>query len=195
MKHLLPLAILTFATPVFANDTVHIRGTIDAAQGNVVTVQTEDGARYDVEMAEDYTLIVYQDISITDIGMGDFLSIPSVPAPTGEKQAMSINVFPEDMRGTAEGEQAWDLTEDSLMTNATVGEVLNAADGTVLLVAHEGKLEPILVPAGTEVTRFAPVDDRRLEVGDQTVIFAEGDGDKITSGLAGISEDGSLPPV
>ena len=196
IKSTIVLAALSacLAVPVSAQDTAHLRGEVAAIDGQILTVDDASGKSYDVTMTDGYTVFVYQYIDVSDVKTGDFLSIPSVDQD-GMKTALSINVFPEDMRGTGEGERAWDLTEESLMTNATVGEVVTASDGTVLSVFHSGKTEPVLVPEDTPITRFAPDPDRQLETGDQVLLFVEQVDDGIAASLAGVSADGSLPPV
>ena len=197
MTYRLALAALltALAAPAIAQETVHLRGTVQSIEDNTIAFETADGSVYDVEMAEDFTVMVYRKIDIVQVGPGDFLSIPSTEQD-GMKAAVSINVFPEEMRGTGEGERAWDLTEESLMTNATVGSVIRASDGRVLLVEYDGVEEPILVSKDTPITEFGPDPERMLEAGDQAVLFVtEGLDGTPLSNLAGVSEDGSLPPV
>ena len=189
------LASLALALPATAQDTLHIRGTVTAVEGDVVTIDTTADETVEVTMAPDYALVVYTAIAVGDLAEGDYLSIPSTSGAGGEKVALSINVFPEPMRGRGEGENPWDLTADSLMTNATIGSVATAPEGDMVTVTHGDVEEPILVPEGTPITRFAPDPDRRLEAGDQTIVFAQRDGDAIRGGFAGVSADGSLPPV
>ncbi len=146
-------------------------------------------------MTDDYMLVVYRRIAASDLAPGDFLSIPSVPGADGSKIALSINVFPEDMRGFGEGERPWDMTADSLMTNATIGTVAGSTDGNTLNVTYDGVAEQVIVPDATPITRFAPDAERRLQVGDKAIVFSTVDNGTVTGNFAGVSEDGSLPPV
>ncbi|SPJ24791.1 hypothetical protein [Palleronia abyssalis] len=189
------LATLFLATPALAQETVHLRGEILSIEDSTISIETTGAQTYDVEMAENFMVMVYRQIAPEDVGPGDFLSIPS-RQEDGEKVAISINVFPETMRGTGEGERAWDLTEDSLMTNATVGEVESASDGRVLNVEYDGTEERVIVPEGTPITSFGPDPDRQLQAGDQAILFVQQAEDGTpTANLAGVSADGSLPPV
>ena len=190
------LALTLAATlPAAAQQTAHIRGTVAAVADDVVTIDTVAGETVDVTMAPDYTLMVYTPIPVGELAPGDYLSIPSTTGADGGKVALSINVFPDAMRGRGEGESPWDMEGGSLMTNATIGSVAAAPDGNVVTVTHGDVTEDVTVPADAPVTRFAPGPDRRLAVGDQTIVFAQQDGDTIRGGFAGVTADGSLPPV
>ncbi len=191
------LAVLALALPfaATAQTTAHIRGTVAAVDGDAVTIDTVDGENVVVSMAQDYALVVYTVIAPADLAEGDFLSIPSIPGPDGRKVALSINVFPEEMRGMGEGTNPWDLTDDSLMTNATIGTVAASDGGNVLTVTHGDETEEIVGPDASPVTRFAPDATRRLVPGDMTIVFAEQVGETIQGGFAGVMADGTLPPV
>ncbi len=189
----LPTAILPLAAA--AQATTHVRGTVASVEGTTVTIDTTGGESVAVEMAPDYALVVYSAIEPADLAAGDFLSIPSVPGADGRKVALSINVFPEAMRGTGEGTQPWDLTEGSLMTNATIGTVAATDGGNTLTVSHGDVTEEIVVPDAAPITRFAPDPERSLVAGDRTIIFAQIDGDVVNGQFAGVMADGSLPPV
>ena len=196
-RSLIPaLAALAIALPGLASaETVRLRGTVDTVEGDTVTMTTLSGETVTFDMAPDYALMVYTAITPADLKEGDFLSIPSIPGADGSKVALSINVFPEEMRGTGEGERPWDMTDDSLMTNATIGTITAAPDGNVLAVTYEGVEEPIVVPAEAPITRFAPDPERRLVPGDKAIVFTEVEGDTATGTFAGVSADGTLPPV
>lgn len=178
-----------------AQSSTHVRGTVASVDGPTVTIDTIGGQTVAVEMAPDYALIVYSAIEASDLAAGDFLSIPSVPGADGRKVALSINVFPEAMRGTGEGTQPWDLTEGSLMTNATIGTIAATDGGNTLSVTHGDETEEIVVPEAAPITRFAPDPERRLAPGDMTILFAEAAGDVLNGRFAGVMADGSLPPL
>lgn len=188
-------AALIAPSVVLAQQSVRLRGTVDTIDGSIVTMTTITGEAAEVTMADDYTLVVYRGIDASDLGPGDFLSIPSIPGANGSKIALSINVFPEEMRGVGEGERPWDMTADSLMTNATIGTVKGIDEGNVLTVTYDDVEEQVMVPDAAPITRIVPDADRRLEVGDKAIIFSTVEDGKVTGSFAGVSEDGSLPPV
>ncbi|MGC1261330.1 MAG: hypothetical protein WA873_11790 [Jannaschia helgolandensis] len=188
-------AALIAPSIVLAQQSVRLRGTVDAIDESVVSMTSTSGEAVKVTMTDDYMLVVYRRIAVSDLAPGDFLSIPSVPGADSSKIALSINVFPEDMRGFGEGERPWDMTADSLMTNATIGTVAGSTDGNILTVTYDGVAEQVIVPDATPITRFAPDAERRLQVGDKAIVFSTVDNGTVTGNFAGVSEDGSLPPV
>ena len=188
------LAFAVLAAPASAQDTVRVRGEVTDVTGDIVTIQDAGGEVVAVPMAPDFLLITYVPIAVADLAEGDFLSIPSLSGPEGGKVAVSINVFPEAMRGVGEGERPWDLGDGSLMTNATIGAVAAAPDGQAVTVTYDGTEEVVSVPDGTPITRIVPTD-RRLETGDRAILLVRVDGPDVTGVFAGVMEDGTLPPV
>ena len=132
---------------------------------------------------------------LDDLKPDDYLSIPSITAPDGSKQAVAISVFPAALRGVGEGESSWDLGEGSLMTNAAFATMQAQGADHTIVVTYKGEQETVSVPEGTPIMAFGPAPDRKLAVGEAVIFFAiEVDG-KLTSGRAGVMEDGSLPPI
>lgn len=192
---LLLAGLILGASAAMASAAPHIRGEVTAIEGDVATVETTEGESVDVTLTPDFALMLFKDISIDAVQPDDYLSIPSITGPDGEKQALAINVFPAAMKGANEGVSDWDIAPESQMTNATVGELeAQGADYTVTVTYGEEE-EIVSVPAGTPVTTFAPVEGRELAVGDNAVFFAEEQDGAYSAGMAGVSEDGSLPPI
>lgn len=189
-------AALVAPTLVQAEQSVRLRGTVDTVDGQAVTMTTTTGETAVAVMDDDYGVLVYRAIDVGDLGPGDFLSIPSIPGADGAKIALSINVFPEAMRGTGEGERPWDMRDGSQMTNATIGTVESRSDSNILNVSYDDVSEQVVVPDGAPITRFAPEEGRVLEPGDSAIIFAtRRDDGTLTGAFAGVSADGTLPPV
>ena len=58
---------------------------------------------------------------------GAFVGAATMPQPDGTLIALEVLVFPEAMRGSGEGHYAWDLKPGSMMTNATVIDVVTSS--------------------------------------------------------------------
>ena len=179
----------------FAAAVPHVRGEVTAINGDVATVKTASGETVEVTMRENFGMLVYRRITIDDLKPDDYLSIPSITAPDGSKQAVAISVFPAAMHGVGEGELPWDLGEGSLMTNASFATMQAKGADHTIVVTYKGEQETVSVPEGTPIMAFGPAPDRKLAVGDTVIFFATEVDGKLTSGRAGVMEDGSLPPI
>ena len=186
------LALPTLAT---AQQSTHLRGTVSAVDGNEVTMETPDGQTVSIAMVPDYMLIVYDRIAVSDLKPGDFLSIPALPGQDGAVTALSINVFPEAMRGLGEGRSDWDSSAGSTMVNATIGTVTSSSGGNDLKVSYKGTDQDVMVPDGTPITRIVPTPTRRLEAGDKAFVAVRGDGAAAQGAFAGIMADGTMPAM
>lgn len=188
-------ALTTSALPAVAQEA-HVRGEVTAIEGGKVTVATAAGQPVEVAMKDAYTLLLYRDLPLEEVREGAYLGVASVGAGEGPPRALAVVVFPEAMRGYNEGSAAWDLAPGSRMTNASVARLERRTDARELVVSAKGETQTISVPERTPVVTFQPVEDRRLKVGDRAILFAaEGSDGALTAGIAGISEDGSLPPI
>ena len=76
-----------------------------------------------------------------------------------------MHIFPENMRGAPEGQFPWDLMPDSVMTNATVAQIISAPEGRVMKVTFKGKLSEIIVPADIPIVGYVPADAEPAETG------------------------------
>ncbi len=188
-------ALFAMSSIALAADDPHIRGKVTSVNGDVVTIETAAEQAVEVSMAKDYTLFVYTSLSFEDLKTDNYIGVPSVPAPGGGKRALAVVVFPDAMKGFNEGDGDWDLVPGSRMTNASLAKLEGTASDRKITVSYKGDTETIEVPENAPVVTFAPDKERRLVVGDNAILFAKVEGDKLSAGLAGISKDGTLPPI
>ena len=100
------------------------------------------------------------------------------------------------MRGTGEGERPWDLTPDSLMTNATVSGITSAPQGQALKVTYKGGESEIIVAPNTPIVTFAPGDASLLKPGAAIITAATKKPDGTLSASRVTAEtDGVRPPM
>src|ERR1700726_2533026 len=111
-----------------------VRGTIEAVDGDTLTVKSRSGEDVKLHMTGDMRVVGIIKISLADIKVGSFIGTTTVPGPDGSENAVEVHVFPEDMRGTGEGSRPWDLRPNSTMTNATVAESVVVNDGQNFMV-------------------------------------------------------------
>ena len=193
------IALLTLAAFAFAQTTpTRIRGTIERIDGNVITVKPRgDGAAMTVKLADNFTVGGLTKASLSDIAVGKFVGIASLPAADGSLRALEVLVFPESGRGSNEGHFPWDLQPQSMMTNANVAEVVSAPAGRTLTLRYKDGEQKVLLPEGVPIVTAAPADRSALVPGAHIFIFAaqrQGDGTftatRVTVGLNGL-----VPPM
>jgi hypothetical protein len=148
-----------------------VRGTIEAVDGNVLSVKSRSGEDYKLHMAGDMRVAGMVKISLSDIKVGSFIGTTTVPGPDGGNNAIEVHVFPEDMRGTGEGSRAFDLRPNSTMTNATVAETVAGNDGHTLMIKYKDGEKKVVVSPDTPVVTYVPVDKSELKAGAKVIAF------------------------
>ena len=173
-----------------------IRGTVEKLDGQTLTVKSREGQQLTIALAPNFTVAAVVKKSLVDIKTGDFVGAASTKGTDGKLHALEVLIFPEALRGTGEGERAWDLTPDSLMTNATVAGIASAAQGQALKVTYKGGESEIIVAPNTPVVTFAPGDASLLKPGAAVFIGAlkKPDG-SLSAARVNAEKDGVKPPM
>jgi hypothetical protein len=173
-----------------------IRGTVEKLDGQTLTVKSREGQQLAIALAPNFTVAAVVKKSLDDIKAGDFVGAASTKGTDGKLHALEVLIFPEALRGTGEGERAWDLTPDSLMTNATVAGIASAAQGQALKVTYKGGESEIIVAPSTPVVTFAPGDASLLKPGAAVFIGAikKPDG-SLSAARVNAEKDGVKPPM
>jgi hypothetical protein len=170
-----------------------VRGTIEAVDGDVLSVKSRGGEDVKLHMTSDMRVVGIARISLSDIKIGSFIGTTTVPGPDGSHNAVEVHVFPEDMRGTGEGSRPFDLRPDSTMTNATVAESVAGNDGHTLLVKYKDGEKKVVVSPDTPVVTYVPADKSELKAGAKVIAFfkklADGsfEANRISVGLNGLT--------
>ena len=177
--------------------TVRIRGTIEAVDGAMLSIKTREGNDVKVRMADNIAVIGIATTPLSEIKQGSYIGVSAMPQPDGSQKALAIHIFPEAMRGTAEGFRPWDLRPNSTMTNATVAETVAGVDGENIQVKYEEGEKKVVVPPGTPIVAFLSGDKSEIKPGAKVIIFGatpKPDGSLETNRI-GIGRDGITPPM
>ena len=86
-------------------------------------------------------------IELSAVQAGGYVGAAAMPAVDDTLRAVELLVFPEAARGSGEGHSAWDLQPGSTTTNATVADLVTAADGRSLKLRYKGGEKTLTVPA------------------------------------------------
>jgi hypothetical protein len=177
--------ILMTATAIFAQQppTVRVRGTVEAVDGQMLSVKARDGSDLKIKMADNINVVALIPASLADIKPGSFVGSTAMPEENGSWKAVEVHIFPEAMRGTGEGDRPYDYKPKSTMTNGTVGNVGNVTTGTVgsevtkpgettiMLKYKEGE-KKIDVTSATVIVTYVPGSKDELKPGAKIYIPA-----------------------
>ncbi len=189
------VALPAFALAPAAGAPERIRGTVDQLDGHTLTVKERDGQIATVALAPNAAIETLVKRSLADIKPGDFVASTGIRAKDGEIHAIEVRIFPKaEPNG---GRQfAWDLSPDSVMTNATVGTVTKAPAGEVLHVTFKGGKSEYIVGPGVPVLAAAPGDISLLKPGAAVFVLAQKHSDgSLTSNRLYAEKNGVKPPM
>jgi len=189
---------VSIAGAAFAQQApVRVRGEIVRVEGNVLAIKSRDGTDVTVKLTDNARVSGIVKASLGDIKPGSYIGISAMPQPDGSQAALHIHIFPEALRGVAEGHFPWDVRPGSTMTNATVAEVAGMADAQTLLVKYKDGEKKIVVPPGAPIVTYAPGTMDELKPGAHIFIVAaqtQPDG-TLQAGSISIGRDGMTPPM
>ena len=165
------LALLAVSSIANAQDTARLRGTVERMEGPMYVIKLRDGTEAKLALAENGGVIAIIKASLSDIKQGSFVGAAAMPQPDGSQKAIEVHIFPEAMRGTAEGHYPWDLRPQSTMTNGNVDQIVVGVDGQLLTLKYKDGEKKILVTPDTMIVTYVPGDKNEITPGTKIFIF------------------------
>jgi hypothetical protein len=194
-------ALLLVTSASFAQQQpppVRVRGTVEAVDGPMLTVKSRDGqTTYRVRLTDNASVRGIVKAPLSDIKDNSYIGVTGMPQSDGSQKAVEIHIFPEPMRGTAEGHRPWDLVPNSTMTNATVSQMVKGVQGNEITLKYkEGEKKIVVVPE-TVIVTYVPGDKSELKPGAKIFIAGANKKDDGTLEAAAVSvgRDGIAPPM
>jgi len=177
--------------------TVRIRGTIEQIDGHMLMIKTREGNDVKVKMTDDMSVIGIAKTPLSEIKTGSYIGVSAMPQPDGSQKALAVHIFPEAMRGAAEGFRPWDLRPNSTMTNATVAETVAGVDGQVIQVKYKDGEKKVVVPPDAAIVAFVTGDKSEVKPGAKIIIFGamKKDDGSLETNRIGVGRDGIAPPM
>jgi hypothetical protein len=188
--------VLAFVSTIAsAQAPVRVRGEITGLEGNVLSVKTREGKDVKINLPDNVGVSAVKKITINDIKPGDFVGPASRKRPDGSLEAISLQKFPDNLRGVvSEGHGPWDLEPGSMMTNANIANVVQTNNGKELTLEYKGGTQKVTVPANIPMFTTEPGDKSLLKKGAHifTVARPGPDGSLSTQRIT-VEKDGVRP--
>jgi hypothetical protein len=169
---LLSGALAVASAPVNAQQPTRVRGTINAFDGNVLSVKSK-GGNTDVVLSDKTAIIFTQPIAVADIKPGDFLGVTSAKGADGTLTAFEIRRFPKPLNP---GHRPFDGRDDQTMTNATVSAMVQSASGRELTLTYDGGAQKVIVSEKAAISTLVPGQRSQLVPGAAVNLTARADG-------------------
>jgi hypothetical protein len=188
-----------------ADEPRHLRGTLVAVGEDVLTVVDEEDEQVEIALTPETGIYVVKPARLADIRAGQFVGVTSVDSQ-GERVALEVHVFADDLRGTGEGHYPWDLVRGpNMMTNATIAEVLETGpvERSLRLTYNDGEghgqnqgEQVIRVPDFAAVVSLERAPDRSVLVpGRPVFLFVQATDAGPPAALALAVGQGVAPPM
>jgi hypothetical protein len=217
------VSALTSSAALAATGTPErVRGVIESATANSVTLDTYAGKPVTVALTGKTTYLKVEKSSLNKVEKGSFIGTATKDIG-GTQVALEVAIFPLSLRGTGEGHYAWDKIPDttlsggpktsssmtngnvtavstsvpdvnSSMTNGDVAAAKSQGDIAHLVVTYKGGKQDVLVPPTAPIVTFRPGTEALVAKGSDVFIKAT----KTDSGLVANAVDvgvGIKPPM
>lgn len=150
--------VLLFVWSASQAQAVRVRGTISAFDGRTLTLEDKQ----QIQLGEKTEIVFSKPMAISEIRAGDFLALTSSKRPDGTLTAYEVRRFPKPLNP---GHRPFDGRNDRTMTNATVGTMVQAANGRELTMTYDGGAQKILVPENAAIFQLVPGERSQLVPG------------------------------
>lgn len=168
------IALVIAASAVFAqpaNPPVRVRGTVEKVDGNIMLVKLANGETVAIKLADNVRVLGLEKITIADVKAGSYVGISSMPQTDGTQKAIHVHIFPDALRGVAEGQTPWDNRPGAMMTNANVESTVAGNDGQTLTVKYKDSEKKVIVPPDAVIVKYVPGDKAELVPGAKIFII------------------------
>jgi Domain of unknown function (DUF5666) len=161
------------ASSAFAQQqqTVRLRGPVEAVDGSTLTVNAGEAGNVTVKLTEKAAVYGVVKATLADIKLGDFIGVGATPQADGSQRAIQIMIFAEVQRGTGEGHRPWDRP-NSTMTNGTVDTTVAGVDGQVIMVRYKDGEKKIIVGPDAVIRAYVVGSKDELKPGANINIVA-----------------------
>src|SRR5437879_11331390 len=165
-------AIIAASCAAATAQTLRVRGTIEKADGNVLSLRSTDRAELKLTLTDNALIVAVVKASMADLKEGTFLGSAAMPQPDGSQKALEVHIFPEQMRGTGEGHRPYAPVPNSTMTNGSASGAVAGVDGPAIVVKYKDGEKKIVVPTGVPIVRYEIGGKGDLKAGARFTVLA-----------------------
>jgi hypothetical protein len=200
------ILLVAVGTAAQAAEPYGMRGMLVGVEDKILTLMNDDEETFEAALTKDTGLFAVTEAKWSDIEAGQFVGITSIESG-GQRVALEVHIFAEDLRGTDEGHHPWDLVKDpNMMTNATVAEIqeVNPAQRKLRLTYKEGEGDSasegeqvIVVPDFVDVVFLQKSEDPNLIAPDRRAFLLVQDSEQgpPTAIAVAVGLEGVTPPM
>jgi hypothetical protein len=173
-KGMLLVGFLALSAPPLVaqqGSDVRIAGAVEKCDGQVLVINGADGSRTSFALASSTVIIANQPSSLSAIKAGDFVASAAVKGVDGKLHSTELRIFPEALRGVGEGQRPM-AQPNTMMTNASVSEVVAAPAGRVLKVKFKEGTSELIVGPEVPITALVVSDASVLKGGASVMVMA-----------------------
>jgi hypothetical protein len=164
-------ALAASSTWAQQQQTVRLRGPIEAVDGSTLTLNAGEAGKATVKLTDNAAVYGVIKATLADIKPGGFIGVGATPQADGSQRAIQVVIFAEPLRGTGEGHRTWDRP-NTTMTNATVDTTVAGVDGQVVMVKYKDGEKKIIVGPDAVIRAYVVGSKDELKPGANINIVA-----------------------
>jgi hypothetical protein len=150
---------------------VRMQGTVERLNTKSLVLQRNNGTTSSLSLDSETAVFTNQPSSLSAIKPGDYVASAAVKGTDGKLRSKELRIFPEALRGIGEGQRPM-KKPDTLMTNASVAEVVSAPEGQVVKVKYKDGTAELIVGPEVPITAVVVSEVSVLKSGTRVFILA-----------------------
>jgi hypothetical protein len=175
--------------------SIRIHGAVETLDGRALAVKSRGGRVVMIALAPNFTVAGMVKKDLADIKTGDYVGVGSFSGMDGKPRALEVLIYPEALRGTAEGQVPWNLQMGGRITNGAISSIAEAPAGRTLKLTYEGGEAEIVIGPDARVVAVQPADTSLLQPGAAVFVVAQKHPDgRLTASWLTAEKDGVKPP-
>lgn len=162
----------THASPTAAQQAdMRIRGIIAKIEDGTLVFRGKAEGISSVSLDSATEIFTNQPSSLSAVKVGDYVASAAVKGADGKLRSKELRILPEALRGLGEGQRPM-KAPDTVMTNASVSEVVAAPEGQVVKVKYQNGTAELIVGPQVPVTAVVASEASALKSGQSVFVLA-----------------------